>query len=286
MKKSDKGSMSILELAKKINRKGDHFIKSYGIKEFHKKASELLTPSDIHKNFDTDEIVKSVFSSKHPQNFKNLEFSDLPITISHGQHCFIDLYFWRRRPTVIHNHHFNGAFMCLMGRNVDFEYTFKKEKKLGRFHEMGVLKLKQRCNLIPGDIAEIGLMDKFIHQNHHQADLTVNLCFRTPQMSSKGLSNYLSSGLRFEKNVELLSRVARLLRLINLGLIDPNKTNLSTDESLQFLIQTFDTKSGNPRLLKLRKIIDKKIRDEFGVSIDHLLNDHDCKMEKLENEYE
>ena len=86
-----------------------------------------------------------------------------------------------------------------------FREEQKKEKKLGRFHELGVLKLKQTRHLIPGNVADIGLMDKFIHQNHHQADLTVTLCFRTPQVNSKSLSNYLSSGLRFEKNHDLMS---------------------------------------------------------------------------------
>jgi hypothetical protein len=278
--------MSILELAKKINRKGDLFIKNYGIKEFHKKASDLLSTSHFEKTFNTDEIVQSVFHAKHPQHFKNLEFSDLPITLSQGEHCFIDVYFWRRRPTVIHNHHFTGAFMCLLGNNIDFEYTFKKEKKLGRFHDLGVLKLKQTRNLMPGDVAEIAFMDKFIHQNHHQADLTVNLCFRTPQEDTKGLSNYLSSGLRFEKNSGLISRVERLLRGIDLGLIKTDRLNLSVDETLKFLIDTFETLSGNPHLLKLRKTLYKRVKNDFGIEIDLMIRDHEIMMEKIENDYE
>jgi len=278
--------MTILELAKKINRKGDLFIKKYGIKEFHKKASELLSGSDLHKGFSPQEITSRAFASKVPQHFKHLEFSDLPLTISQGEHCFIDLYFWRRRPTVIHNHHFTGAFMCLLGNNIDFEYTFKKEKKIGRFHDLGQLKLKHTRILLPGDVAEIAFMDKFIHQNHHQAELTVNLCFRTPQETKKNLSNYLSSGLRFEKNPELIARVERLQRTIDLGLINPEKVSLTVDETVKFLIDTYETRSGNPILLKLKKVLQKRMQTDFDMDINQMMRDHDLMMDRIENDYD
>lgn len=278
--------MSIIELAKKINRKGDLFIKKNGIADFHKKASELLAVSDLSEHFDFEEIVQSAFDLKHPQHFKSLEFSDLPVTIAQGENCFIDVYFWRRRPTVIHNHHFTGAFMCLFGSNVDLEFTFKRERKLGKFHDLGTIELKHTRQILPGDIAEIALMDKFIHQNHHQAELTVNLCFRTPQDPVKNLSNYLFSGLRYEKDAELLGRVARLQRFVDLGVFNADKVKINNDDSINFLIQTFETRSGNPRLLKLKAKLDKRIKDELGVDVTKLLKEHDHEMEKIENDYQ
>jgi hypothetical protein len=278
--------MSILDLAKKINRKGDLFIKNNGIKDFHKKASELLSTSGFEKHFDHDDVVQSVFTAKHSQHFKNLEFSDLPVTLSQGEYCFIDIYFWRRRPTVIHNHHFIGAFMCLLGNNIDFEYTFKKEKKLGRFHDLGKLNLKQTRKILPGNVAEIAFMDKFIHQNHHQAELTVNLCFRTPQEMKKSLSHYLSSGLRFEKNSDLLSRVGCLQKGLEVGILNPDKVKISVDDSLHFLIQTFETRSENPRLLRLRESLENRMENEFGINITQMMREHELMMERLENEYE
>lgn len=278
--------MSLIQLAKKINRQGDLFIKKHGIKEFHKKASELLSTTDLSHDFNFEEIVHSAFDGKHPQHFKSLEFSDLPVTIAQGENCFIDVYFWRRRPTVIHNHHFTGAFMCLSGSNVDLEFTFKRERKLGKFHDLGKLELKHTRQVLPGDIAEIPFMDKFIHQNHHQADLTVNLCFRTPQDTTKSLSNYLYSGLRYEKNTELLGRVARLLRFIDLGVFNPEKVNINTDDAINFLIQTYDSRSENPRLLKLRTILEKRMKKELGIELPKLIQQHDLKMEKIENDYE
>ena len=276
----------LVKLAKNINRKGDAHIKRHGIDDFHKVASDLLDKSGLHKYFDYQEIVETAFNSKSGQNFKNLEFSDLPLTIARGENCFIDLYFWRRRPTVVHNHHFNGAFMCLLGQNLDLEYTYKKTQKLGRFHDLGELSLKQTRKLVPGSIAEISFMDKFIHQNHHQADLTVNLCFRTPQAPKKNLSNYLYSGLRYEKDVELLGRVARLQRFLHIKEFDTSKIKISNDDAISFLIQTFDTSSENKRLLNLQKILSKKVKDELGIDVARLMRSHETEFDKIESEYE
>jgi len=276
----------MIKLAKSINRKGDAYIKRHGIGDFHKVAADLLDKSNLSTHFNYQEIVETAFNSKSGQNFKNLEFSDLPLTIARGENCFIDLYFWRRRPTVVHNHHFNGAFMCLLGQNLDLEYTYKKKQKLGRFHDLGELALKQTRKLVPGSIAEISFMDKFIHQNHHQADLTVNLCFRTPQAPKKNLSNYLYSGLRYEKDAELLGRVARLQRFLHIREFDTSKIKISNDDAINFLIQTYDTSSENKRLLNLRKFLGNRIKDELGIDVTKLMCSHETEFDEIESEYE
>jgi hypothetical protein len=276
----------MLELAKKINRQGDSFIKKYGINEFHKKAAELLQSSHFPSRYDYQQIVELAFNKKHTQHFKALEFSDMPVTISYGEHCFIDLYFWRRRPTVIHNHHFAGAFMCLVGNNIDSEFVFKKSTKLGRYHDLGELALKQTRRLAPGDIAEIAYMNKFIHQNHHQAELTVNLCFRTNPQTARSLSNYLYSGLRYEKNPELLRRVAQLHRFLDLGSFDIRKISINHDDAISFLIQTYGTTSLNPRLHQIRKFLDQKLKKELNLNILQLMKRHEQKMDEIENQYE
>ncbi len=275
-----------LEIAKKITRKGDAFIEKNGIRNFHKASAELLAASEIHKHFNVEEIVGSVFSGKTPQHFKSLEFSDLPVTVAQGKNCFIDIYFWRRRPTVIHNHHFAGSFMCLLGNNVDLEFTFTKERTIGKYHQLGKLELKQTRNIQSGHIAEIAFLDKFIHQNHHQADLTVNLCFRTPQKPGKSLANYLFSGLRYEKNVDLMGRVARLQKFIDLDVVDIGKSRITNDDAIHFLIMTSGSERGNPKFIELRKQLNKRVKNECGIDIDKLIRDHDTKMEEIENEYE
>lgn len=280
--------MKINELAKKINRKGDLFIKKHGTKDFHKYATDLLVHSGLEKSFNYQDIVLAAFenTTSLKQNFKQLEFSDLPLTLARGENCFIDIYFWRRRPTVIHNHHFSGAFMCLDGNNVDLEFEFKKTQKIGKFHDTGELVLRQSRNLKPGDVATIAPLDKFIHQNHHQAELTVNLCFRTPEIESKNLSNYLFSGLRFEKNPVLLGRVSRLRRFIDLGDFKFKNVNVTTDDAVHFLIQNHRTNSLNPRLMKVTKALDSRLQDEYGLNIPQMMDDHEAHFEKIENEYE
>jgi hypothetical protein len=280
--------MTMIELARKLNRKGDLFLSKNGAKDFHKYAADLLADSKLPEAFDYQEIVHSVFDPKslHKQSFRNLEFSDLPVTLSHGEHCFIDLYFWRRRPTTIHNHHFTGAFMCLLGQNLDLEYSFKKEQKIGKYHEVGSLAVEHVRKLLPGDVAPIAFLDKFIHQNHHQADLTVNVCFRTPENPKKSLSNYLSSGLRYEKNGDLLGRIARLRRFLDIGDFNSKSITITDDDAVAFLIQNLDIGIQNPRILKIMKNLDKRIKNEYGVNVARLLKLHDLELKKQENEYE
>lgn len=278
--------MSFLEIARKINRQGDAFLSKYGIKDFHQRAAELLQHSHLHQHFDQLEVSKSVFSGNNHQHFRNLEFSDLPITVSQSKHCFIDIYFWRRRPTVIHNHHFAGAFMCLEGKNVDWEFVFNKERAIGKFHQLGKLELKQKRTLAAGDVAPIAFLDKFIHQNHHQAEVTVNLCFRTPQNPKKNLANYLYSGLRYEKNADLMGRVGRLQKMMAFQIQGLKADLLSHDEAIHFLITSYDQQSQNPLLLKLRKDLHARVKKECGLELDKCLSQHEKKMDELENDYE
>lgn len=278
--------MNLIQKTHDLVKKGDVFLQKFPKEDFHKYASEILSGLDLHKDYNFQDIVEHSLSPSHSQHFKNLEFSDLPVTLSRGEHCFLDVYFWRRRPTVVHNHHFVGAFMCLEGNNVDLEYTFQKERELGRFHDLGTLSLKNKRQMKPGDISEIALMDRYIHQNHHQAELTINMCFRTPQETDKSLSNYLYSGLRYEKDTDLMGKMRRLERFLFLGKVDEKKINLGLDEAIHFLIQTLGTESLNPRLLNLIKKLDHKVQSETGLDISKLFKAHDEMLKDFEMEYE
>jgi hypothetical protein len=277
--------MKFIEIVKKLNRKGDAFIKKNGSAHFHHYAAEILHASDVWKEYNFQDVAAAVFD-KHTHNFPNLEFSDLPVTLARGEKSFIDVYFWRRRPTMIHNHHFNGAFLCLEGHNVDLEFHFKKEKKLGKYHDLGTLDLVHTRPIAPGIVAPIAALDKFIHQNHHQSDLTVNLCFRTPEFSKKHISSYLYSGLRSEKNPEMMARVHRLRRLIDMGDFDIKKLKISDDDALYFLVSYYDSRLQNKRLVDLLTHLNGRIKKNLGIHLPKLLVKHDLQLEKLENEYE
>ena len=270
-----------------LTREGDEFISRHGPLEFHKKASELLERAKLHERYNFTELVEASFSSdfNEKQNYGSFQFSDLPVTLAMGEHCFLDLYFWRRRPTVIHDHHFTGAFQCLEGINVDLEFEFVKTKTLGRFHDLGFVNQLQSRTLTRGDIAPIDLLDKFIHQNHHQAELTVNACLRTPEIGETNLSNYLYSGLRYEKEPELLSRVGRLLSFINLGPFDLKKCELTIDDALNFMIRSYRSESQSKKFLEVRGHMDQMIKTTLGLDLDHLMDHHEDKMDELEDHY-
>lgn len=278
----------LLTLANQLTKQGDAFIAQHGPYEFHLKASELLQGARLHEVFDFSELVEDSFHSDFTphQNYASAQFSDFPITVASGENCFLDIYFWRRRPTVIHDHHFTGAFQALKGVNVDLEFEFIKNKSLGRFHDLGEVKLKTCRKLKEGDIAPIDLLDKFIHQNHHQDELTINACFRTPDIGETNLSNYLYSGLRFEKHPELLDRTQRLMNFLFLGEVNIEKLNLNLDDALNFLIRYGHSSSQSKNYLKMKSIFDQRVKDELGIDVQKLMTEHQIKMDELENHYD
>lgn len=267
--------------AQKLVSLGDKFITTKGTTNFHKEALRLLSETSIHEFFDFKEIVQTSFEKKFQaeQSFKGSEFSDLPLTLARGKNCFIDLYFWRRRPTTIHNHHFTGAFQCLHGHNMDSEFTFTQGKKLTKFHTLGTLKETDRREVNPGDIVPINFQDKFIHQNHHHADLTVNLCFRTPDRAGKRLSSFLYSGLKCEKDQATLKSAERLYSFALIDDFDFEKLNLSPEVSLTFLLETFKMTS-HPQVQRIQNFLEKKLKKEFGLSVQKLLLDHEEQLEQ------
>jgi hypothetical protein len=278
----------LFEESQIITLLGDEYIDQNGLNAFHIKARELLENAELPKYFNFQELVERSLNAKFeiPQTYRYSEFSDFPLTLARGKHCFIDVYFWRRRPTAVHNHHFRGAFQCLKGFNVDLEYTYLPEKSLGEHHSVGELKLIGTRNLKPGDVVSINFLDKFIHQNHHQDELTVNLCFRTPEEDQNNISNYLLSGLRFEKESGLLMRVERLKKLCALDDFHIENLELSHDEAINFLIQTYETGTKNTRILRLQDFFKNKLLFELNLDIYQLLDEHDKKIAEMEDLYE
>ena len=273
----------LIDLSQDLVKRGDEFIAAHGPLKFFDKAQSLLQEAKLHEAFCLEDLIKASFENtfNQNQNYAFFQFSDLPVTIAMGKHCFLDLYFWRRRPTTIHNHHFTGAFQCLEGINVDLEFEYVKEKSLGLYHDLGQLRLRHSRTLLKGDIAPIDLLDKFIHQNHHQAELTINACFRTPDIGEVNLSNYTYSGLRNEQHPHVLDRISRLLSFINVGDFDVRSLNLTTDDVINFLIRTYQSHSKNKKLLEVRSYM----RSLVACDIDRLLDEHEAKMSELEEQY-
>lgn len=266
---------------------GDRFIRQNGIGKFHLEAKRLLHAYRLHEIFDFDKLVKLSFTKKIPsdQNFKFLEFSDLPITIARGKNCFLDVYFWRRRPTTVHNHHFVGAFQCIIGNNVDCSYSFTPTTKLTKFHSEGKLELKRELLLKSGDVESISLQDKFIHQNHHQCDLTVNFAFRTPDIPMKNLSNFYYSGIKFEKSQSSLIRAERLISFASLGKVDLDKIDYNLEDAFNFVLQTHNSHL-HPKVLEIRKVMMAKIKAETSLDLTEKLDMHERELDRMIGLYE
>jgi len=273
----------IIDISQELVKNGDKFITNHGPLKFHQEAHRLLEAAKLHEVYRFEDLLQASFSGgfNQIQNYASSQFSDFPATLAMGEHCFLDLYFWRRRPTTIHNHHFTGAFQCLEGVNVDLEFEYIYGEKLGHYHDLGEVKLKKSRTLVKGDIAEIDLLDKFIHQNHHQAELTINACFRTPDIGNINLSNYLYSGLRFEQHPEVLGRIDRLLSFINISPFDVKTLDITTDDAINFLIRTYQSSSNNRTLQAVRSYMKTLLRHD----IDQLLDQHELRMQELENQY-
>ncbi len=275
------------KLARKLVSLGDRFIAKNGHRKFHLEAAKLLSENNFCSVYSLDQLRSLSFKKniESIQNYRAFEFSDLPLTLARGEDCFLDLYVWRRRPTVIHNHHFVGAFQCLEGSNVDLSFSFKAKKKLGSFHSLGDLKLEETRKVDAGVIVPIDLQDKFIHQNHHHHDLTVNLCFRTPDISGKRIANFLYSGLRYEKDPVTLARTERIFRLLKLGPLDLKKLNLSADDALSFLIQAYGINSDNSAFQAAKEFFSLKVRKEFKLNLEDLLDEHESQIDLIQANY-
>lgn len=278
---------TLLLEATKLTKAGDKFIQKSGPKKFYEEASALLSKASMHKCFSFEDLVRGSFekSFNHEQNFKSMEFSDLPVTIARGEHCFVDLYFWRRRPTTIHNHHFTGAFQCLYGSNVELKYQFKKERSLTRFHTLGVLKEIKETKVLPGDIESINLQDKFIHQSHHQADLTVNLCFRTPDFKGKNLANFYYPGLKYEKHALTLQKAQRLYAFSLIEDMNLDKLEVAPEVALTFLIETLNMGSAHPAVKKLQNRFLKRFKSESKLDLAKLFLNHENYLDHLIEKY-
>jgi hypothetical protein len=157
---------------------------------------------------------------------------------------------------------------------------------LTKFHSLGELKLKRSKVLKSGDFEPINFQDKFIHQNLHQADLCVNLCFRTPDVVKKNLSNFLFSGFKYEHDPASLARASRLLAFTRIDEFRPQKLNLSLVDAFTFLLMSYSSPSVHPRQARLEKFLENLVKKETGVDLIKLLSTHDHELDRLEAEYE
>ncbi len=262
----------------------DAHLKLQGKSDFPHKAFDLLTKANLHQSFDLNKVLKYALNKDFSisQKYPHFEFSDFPLTLASGEHCFIDMYCWRRRPTSIHHHHFVGAFQCMRGQNLDWSYEFIESKKLGDYHSIGNLILKTQHSLYPGDVVPIKWQEDFIHQNLHNDELTINLCLRTHDQADSYLSDYLYSGLKTIKHPDMIQKVERLYRSLFLSEFNFTEIDLSLDEAIHFLTQTYLHQSQGVTFLKFRKDLSHLMLSKHGLDVDHFCRQHEIHLNNLE----
>lgn len=145
--------------------------------------------------------------------------SSLALTVFEGEDFHIDLFLWDRKDTVIHDHHFSGAFTCLAGKNHEFHFSYEEQETLGPYSGKGLLKQTGHKIVAPGDVERIIQGKSHIHMVLHDTPWTMNLIVRTkPAPEDFSLSTYFLSGFRFNTNDSLLRKMKSLITLGTLAL--------------------------------------------------------------------
>jgi hypothetical protein len=162
-------------------------------------ASELLNDFNWSFNHAEFQDLLSYLGPLPRQSFSRMEFGELPFTLYRHEKFHVDLYVWNNNETSIHDHHFCGAFKVIKGKSLQLCYEFGPLTNIAPHIDWGHLKKIDTRYLQMGDVQEIALSDKFIHQVIHLDFPTVTFILRTPDLLDN-LCCYWTSGLRVKYN--------------------------------------------------------------------------------------
>jgi hypothetical protein len=165
---------------------------TYDLEVFPRICAEALEKYSLHFTTDMETVLKEIPQLNLPvQTFPNGEFSDFPLTLVRTDKLLIDLYFWHKSDTTIHNHHFCGAFKVIAGESYQVNYAFNKSKSITLGFDEGTMIQAGNEHLSLGSVHPILLRDKFIHHVFHLGKPTITLCVRTPFLEGEGLAVFV-----------------------------------------------------------------------------------------------
>lgn len=177
-----------------------------------------------------------------PQTFNGLDFSDFPLTLVRKENFCIDIYFWNRSDTGIHDHHFHGAFKILAGSSMQVNYEFKTKIEHGMYLSEGELQQTSAKNLNQGDVEAIHKHDRFIHQVFHVEIPALTLCIRTPVVLSEApLSVYMYPKYKIPMKKLDINKYKWLLGLrvrLQMNEVITEEVPLSNDEIINTLYKS------------------------------------------------
>ena len=167
-------------------------VSAYNLDIFSDLCYEELEKYSLNFNLGLDKILHELPNVELPmQTFPNGEFSDFPLTLVRTDKILIDIYFWFKSDTSIHNHHFCGAFKIIGGDSYQVSYRFDKTKTISPGLDEGVMTQIGNEHLTLGSVNTIKLKDNFIHHVFHLGKPTITLCVRTPFLDNENLSTFL-----------------------------------------------------------------------------------------------
>lgn len=163
-------------------------------------AFQVLKKSNVHKRFHAEDFFPWLLKTKSLPKQLSLYsgFGQPPITLYRNDplNFLIDIYFWVTPDIAIHSHGFRGAFTILQGKSLHCLYEFPIEENFKDELLLGDLSLKEVALLKEGNVEEIPLGEKFIHQVWHVSFPTLSLVIRTAKWDGPQYT-YLKPHLAF-----------------------------------------------------------------------------------------
>lgn len=193
-------------------------------------AGILKDATDLNEAF-LGSLPDLISMSQLPrQTFSHRTFSQFPLTLFNHHGYNLDLYFWNRANTSIHDHNFSGAFKVLKGTYHQLTYQFVEEKKYFDWLSKGQLSHQGVNVLLPQDVQTIVHGDEFIHLTHHENLDCVTACLRT-EATTGAIHSYFSPSLRIQY-VSAGPQIGKLFDYISFLILDFDRNESTIFESM------------------------------------------------------
>ena len=165
---------------------------NYDLDIFPQLASEALQNLSSLEIPKLNSMISEIASLELPdQSFPDAVFSDLPITLARTSKVHMDMYFWFKSDTSIHNHHFAGAFKVVKGSSYQICYKFDSPISVDPSLYEGKIEKVSDNLLTEGSVELIIPEDCFIHQVIHLEKPTITLCLRTNSLPNLNLWGFV-----------------------------------------------------------------------------------------------
>ena len=180
-------------------------------------AAEALAYAPPHKDLAYTDIIRWVqqVDCLPEQLDPRSQFGMPPVTVYHGDHFVIDVYFWPSGATGIHQHSFDGAFTLLTGSSLHCSYDFEVDTAYSHKLLGGTLHKKDVEVLQKGVPVEVPVGTALIHSVFHLDDPTVTVLARSTRTRPPGPTfDYEGSGLAVDARSSLTRLQKRQLETL------------------------------------------------------------------------